>query len=130
MNAELKQLMEENNLTEDTLMYRYTYPEYLQHIEGSRYKLSANKNATEIVEDLYGSGHLTMAKNIGEGLTFILQKENEFDLPEKKCVHLRLKEVLSQGGRIYPDRSSFVSGSFFLTLPAGFVNVETEPDKE
>lgn len=130
MNPDLEHLMKENQLTENTILYRYTYPEFLALVEGNRYKLSANENATEMIEDIYGSGHLKMAKYVGKGLTFLLQQESEFDLPGKKCVRLRLKEVLSQGGMIYPDRSSFVSGSFFLTIPLGFVEVEMVAEKE
>ena len=129
MNPDLEHLMKENKLTEDSILFRYTYPEFLEHVEGNRYKLSANENATEMVEDLYGSGHLKMAKYIGKGLTFLSQKESEFDLPEKKCVQVRLKEILKQGGLIYPDRSSFVSGSFFITLPNGSVEVEMVSEK-
>ena len=121
MNAELNHLMKENNLTKETKLYRYTDPDFLSHLEGNRYSMSANDEATEMVEDIYGTGHLKMAKYFGKGLTFMMQPESEYDLPGKKCVCLVLEDVLSQGGLIYPDRSSYVSGSFFLTLPEGSV---------
>lgn len=124
MNEKLQQLMKDNGLTEESIFYRYTFPEFLKSIDGNRFKLSANDQATEIVVDVYQSGLREMAHNFGKGLTFLSERDESFELPDKICVKMQLKEILQQGGLLYPDESSFVEGAFFMTMPEGEVEVE------
>jgi len=130
MNPKLEQLMQEKGLTADTILYRYTYQEFLTPKGDNKFDLSANENATEIVLDVYNLGLREVAHDFGKGLTFLRQKEAEFELPEKVCVQVKLGAILSQGGLIYPDNSSFVEGAFYLTMPAGHVEVEMAPNNE
>ncbi|MFT5169376.1 MAG: hypothetical protein ACI8P3_004625 [Saprospiraceae bacterium] len=117
-------LMKSEGLSKDTIFYRYTYEEHLIKTEEGKYKLSANDSATEMVEDYYISGHLVMAKYVGRGLAFTLEKDNEYKSDSKVCVEIRLSEILDQGGLIYPDRSSYETSSYFLTMPEGSVSVD------
>lgn len=126
MNTKLKELMNQHHFTEDTVLYRYTLPEFLTPGEPGKYQLSANPNATEIVEDYYKSGHSIPGHDIGPGLSFFVQKEPEYALPEKKCVKVKLGDIIAQGGLIYPDYSTFSEGCFFLTMPSGSVEVELD----
>lgn len=124
MTERLQQLMKEKGLTEETIFYRYTYPEFLKSIGENRFMLSANDQATELVVDIYESGLREMAHNFGPGLTCLLQQEASFELPEKVCVKIKLKDILDQGGLLYPDDSSFVEGAFYMTMPKGEVRAE------
>jgi hypothetical protein len=126
MNEKLKQLLSENGFDENTILYRYTLPEFLEPIDDNRYKLSANPNATEVVEDLYDTGYSIAARELGKGLSCFIQKEPDYQLPEHTCVKIRLGDILSQGGLVYPDHSNFAEGSYFLTMPNGFVEVELD----
>lgn len=126
MHPKLEELMRQHNFTEKTIMYRYTSPEFLTNTENNRYRLSANPNATEIVVDLYESGHSIPGSEIGPGLAFFMNKETEYDLPDKQCVKLELGNILEQGGLLYPDFSTFSEGCFFITMPNGYVDVELD----
>jgi hypothetical protein len=126
MHPKLEELMKQNSFTENTIMYRYTLPEFLTQTENDLYRLNANPNATEIVEDLYKSGHSIPGSEIGQGLAFFVNKEPEYDLPEKKCVKVRLGDIIKQGGLLYPDFSTFSEGCFYMTMPGGFVDVELD----
>lgn len=123
-SEKLTTLMESEGLTRDTLFYRYTSEKHLVKVDDSKYKLSANESATEMVEDYYGSGHLIMAKNVGQGLAFTLEKDTEYQSESKICVEMHLSEILDQRGLVYPDRSSYETSSYFLSMPEGSVSVE------
>lgn len=128
MKPELTRLMQEHDLTENSIFYRYTYPEFLTPLEGNRYKLSASDQATELVINVYEKGLRVMAHNLGKGLTFVQQQEPMFEHDDKVCVQMKLKEILDQNGLLYPDDSSFVAGSFYMTMPKGEVEVEKASD--
>lgn len=121
-NEKLTNLMKIEGLTKDTKFYRYTSEKHLERVE-DKYRISANENATEMIEDYYGNGHLIMAKNVGKGLAFTLEKDNEYKSENAICVELRLADILDQGGLVYPDRSSYEIGTYFLTMPSGSVIV-------
>ena len=117
-------LMKSEGLTKDTKVYRYTSEEHMIKADDGKYKLSANDSATEMVEDYHKSGHLIMAKYVGQGLAFTLEKDNEYKSEAKICVEMPLSEILDQGGLVYPDRSSYETSSYFLTMPEGSVKVD------
>ena len=117
-------LMKGEGLTENTKVYRYTSDEHLVKTDDGKYRLSANDQATEMVEDYHISGHLIMAKYVGPGLAFTLEKDNEYKSESKICIEMPLSEILDQGGLIYPDRSSYETSSYFLTMPEGSVAVD------
>ena len=123
-NEKLALLLKNENLDETTTLYRHSLPKFLEQTDEGTYRLSANEAATEMVEDLYGSGHLIMAKYVGKGLAFTLQKETEYSSDEKLCVKISLKDILNQEGLVYPDRSSYDTSSYFLTMPTGSVAVQ------
>jgi hypothetical protein len=116
-------LMKLESLDRTTTLYRYTSKNHLSRTADDRYELSANEGATEIIEDIYGSGHLIMAKNVGAGLAFTLEKEDEYGGESKVCVCVQLSDIIDQGGLIYQDRSSHIGKSYFLTMPEGKVEV-------
>ena len=69
---------------------------------------------------------MTLASEIGAGLAFALSKDSRFKAPERKCVSVRLGDILDQGGAIYKDESSGEPSSWYLTMPEGKVKITIE----
>jgi hypothetical protein len=122
-NEKLSTLMKSEGLSRDTMFYRYTTEKHLEEFEEGKYKLFANDEATEIIEDYYKTGQLIMAKYIASGLAFTTEKDTDYKSDLKMCVEMRLSEILDQGGLVYPDPGSFETSSYFLSIPNGFVLV-------
>lgn len=120
----LEQLMSEEGLTPETLLYRHTLPSFLgaADADGKRY-LSANPNPSEAVQDVYGEGHMTLAARLGPGLAFVDSAGSEWDEEERVEVAMRLGDALDQGGLIYPAESIVTARAWFVTLPDGGVAV-------
>ncbi len=59
-------------------------------------------------------------------LAFQLTKESRFKSDNRKCVSVRLGDILDQGGVIYKDQSSGEPDSWFLTMPNGKVKITIE----
>ncbi len=115
--------LKEEGLTLDTVLYRCTLPEYLVTDAGEHW-IQANDSPTEMVVDSYGSGHTMMASEIGGGLAFTEELEDDYKLEGRVCVSVRLQDVKDQGGLLYKDVSSHVLSSYFLHLPKGRIQVE------
>ena len=123
-NEKLETLMKSEGLTKDTILYRHTTEKHMEAAKNGLFKLFANSEATEIIEDHYDSGHLIMAKYVAAGLAFTTEKDTEYKSDSKICVEMPLSEILDQGGLVYPDPGSFEASSFFLSMPDGFVMVK------
>lgn len=120
----VRELMQIENFTENTKFYRYVLPEHIEQIEDNIYDVTANDEATEMIEDHYDSGHLIMAKNIGPGLAFTIDFNTEYKADNRICIELKLKDILDQGGKIYEDKSSYEEGTWFFTIPKRRVRVK------
>ena len=121
--AIIQQIMNENDLTFDTQLYRYQTARYIETgKDGSTY-IRAKVKPLEIVIDPYqGDGHSFHAANIGSGLAFTLSREDEFRTSDNVCVKVTLKDILDQGGLIYQVTSvpEYLT-SFFMSIPEGKV---------
>ena len=124
MKKELEELMEAHGLTEETVMYRETLSEFLSDTpHPGVFNLSANDDPTEAVIDEYGGGHITLAAQIGQGLGFAETLENQWQGEDRVTVAVRLGDVLSQGGLVYPVESVITEKIWYLTIPEGQVIV-------
>lgn len=131
MQQEDKKGIQEDYLKSEKLdqverLYRYTNAWHIKKSEGANGSLSPNPNATEMLEDMYASGHTMMAKEIGPGLSFLKEKDNAFKEEERTCVSVNLKEFVDQGGFVYPDKSTYEEGAYFLMLPEGDFKVNID----
>lgn len=122
----MNDLLKENNLTPQSVLYRYTSEEYLQKNSEGELVLRAKAEPLDMVVDRYhGSYHVFIAHEIGQGLSFITKREKEYDVKDRVCVSITLQEVIDQGGLIYSVSSlpAFIK-AFFFTLPEGEVRVK------
>ena len=120
----LKEFMQENNLTPESTLYRYTSRNYLKESNGQFY-LEAKAEPVDLVVDRYhGFWEVFLASEIGQGISFLSKREEEYERSDRVCVALNLKDVLDQGGLIYSVTSlpAYVK-AFFCTLPEGKVKV-------
>lgn len=120
----LKAFMQENNLTSESKLVRYTSKKHLIELNGNLY-LEAKKEPIEMVVDRYhGFWEVFIASEIGQGISFLSNIEAEYDRSDRVCVELTLKDVLDQGGLVYNVTSlpAYIK-AFFFTLPEGKVKV-------
>jgi hypothetical protein len=122
MDDQFMTFLKEEGLRLDTKLYRSTWPEFLVTDAGEHW-IQANEQPTEMVIDSYGSGHTMMASEVGRGLAFTEEMEDDYKLEGRIYVIVRLQDVKEQGGRIYKDVSSHVLNSYFLYLPEGRIQV-------
>lgn len=119
----VESILKNEGLNADTILYRYTNSHHLRRTEDGSTFIDANPNPQEIVVDHYNQGHSMPASEFGPGLAFTLSKENRFKSPEKKCISVKLGDILDQDGKLYQDQSSGEPNSWFLTMPKGRVAV-------
>jgi len=123
MNDQFTSFINEEGLSLDTLLYRSTLSEFLIEDAGEHW-IQANEQPTEMVVDSYRSGHTMMASEIGSGLAFTKEIEEDYKLEGRVYVSVQLQDVKDQGGLIYKDVSSHVLNSYFLHMPKGKIQVE------
>lgn len=124
MKKELQELMEAHGLTEDSVLFRETLPDFVGDTDfPGMYSLSANPDPTEAVIDVYEGGHISLAAQIGQGLGFAENTENQWEAEDRVTVAVRLGDVLAQGGKIYPVESVITEKIWYLTIPDGKVLV-------
>jgi hypothetical protein len=65
-----------------------------------------------------------IASEIGQGLSFLSNMEEEYESADRVCVEIKIHDVLDQGGLIYSVTSlpAYIK-AFFFTLPEGSVKV-------
>jgi hypothetical protein len=120
----LAELLSEYALSKESVLYRATLPEHLEKGDGNEFAwISANPDPSEAVVNVYGTGHLSQASDMGPGLAFAEQEDNSWIESERVLVSLRLGDVLDQGGLVYPVESVIIERVWYLTLPTGRVKV-------
>lgn len=134
----LARLLEENNLTGESLLYREAERRSLTPAETpGAYRLIANAHPSESVIDVYGPGYVVQAEQVGPGLAFAESaRPNWQETMELRAlqaaqdaaadrleVEVRLQDILGQGGLIYPVVSVTVEKAWYVTLPHGGVDV-------
>lgn len=120
----LDKFMEDNDLTPTSKLVRYTSRDYLKENDG-QYFLEAKKEPADMVIDRYhGFWEVFIASEVGQGTSFLSQREDEYERSDRLCVELHLKDVLDQGGLIYTVTSlpAYIK-AFFCSLPEGKVKV-------
>jgi hypothetical protein len=120
----LDTFMKENNLTPESKLVRYTSKTYLKELSGE-YFLEAKKEPQEMIIDRYhGYWEVFLASEIGQGISLLSNREVEYNISDRVCVEMRLKDVLDQGGLIYNVTSlpAYIK-AYFCTLPEGNVKV-------
>ena len=120
----LNEFMQEYNLNSESNLYRYTSKEYLKESNGKLY-LKAKTEPNDMVVDRYhGFWEVFISSEVGQGISFLSNREEEYERSDRVCVVLKLKDVLDQGGLIYTVTSlpAYIK-AFFCTLPEGKVKV-------
>jgi hypothetical protein len=120
----LDSFMKENNLNPESKLVRYTSKTYLKELSGE-YFLEAKKEPLDMVVDRYhGFWEVFKASEIGQGTSFLSNREAEYDRSDRVCVEIHLKDVLDQGGLIYNVTSlpAYIK-AYFCTLPEGKIKV-------
>lgn len=123
--ARLESLLREQGWTEETRLFRSSLPEFLTSTsdDPNTLRISANDDPSESVTDIYGAGHISLARDCGPGLAFVESADHEWRSSERRAVSVRIGDVLEQGGRIYPVASVISEPTWYLTMPAGSVEV-------
>ena len=122
--AVLEELLQANGFTAETRFHRYTLPEFLTESgEPDLYRITANDDPSEAVRDVYEQGHICIAQQVGPGLAFAESAENEWRSAGRIGIEVRLKDVLDQGGLVYPVESVITDRIWYMTLPGGGVQV-------
>ena len=132
----LSKLMAEHGLTGDTRLFREVERLSLTPTgSAGSYRVPANPKPSESVIDVYGGpGYTVQAEEVGPGLAFAESASPNWQetmemrtLREKKGerveVEVRLADILSLGGLMYPVESVEVERAWYFTLPSGSVEV-------
>jgi len=137
-DAVLSKLLEENQLTGESRLYREAERSALSTTDTPGvYRLPANARSGESVVDVYGPGYVVQAEQVGPGLAFAQtatpnwQETMELravraragNHPDRVEVEVRLGDLLEQGAIMYPVESVTVERAWYFTLPAGSVDV-------
>ena len=126
----LTAFMKENNLTPESKLYRYTSKDYLKELD-DQYYLEAKTSPIDMVVDRYhGFWEVFIASEVGYGISFLSNREEEYERSDRICVELSLNDVLDQGGLVYSVTSlpAYIK-AFFCTLPEGKVKVLINNEK-
>lgn len=122
--SKITEFLRSNQLTADTRLFRYSNPKFLvPTAEPGVVEISANADPSEAVVDVYSGGNITLALHVGAGLAFAESADNSWRADGRRCIELRLGDVLAQGGAIYPVESVIVEKVWYVTLPAGKIRV-------
>jgi hypothetical protein len=138
----LDSLLAEHRLFADTPLYREAMRDALTPTgTPGVFRLPANSNPSESVVDVYGQGYVIQAEQVGPGLAFAESEDSNWQetmemralkatrttrarLAEDHVeVEIRLGDILSQGGLVYPVESVTVERAWYCTLPIGSVEV-------
>jgi hypothetical protein len=109
----------------ETTFHRSVLAEHLAQIDGSpgEYSLTANPDPSEAVLDVYGPGHIALAVHMGAGLAFVEVPDHEWTSEDRVSVSVKLRDIIDQGGLIYPVESVTTESVWYFTLPSGQVRV-------
>lgn len=120
----LRDVLEGHGLDPTTVLFRATLEQFLTPDEASGgWTITANPDPSEAVVDVYEGGHTALAAQMGPGLAFAVQPDNQWVEEDRVTVSLRLGDVLDQGGLVYPVESVITEPVWYVTLPSGRVGV-------
>ena len=124
MNKIQQNVLEDLSLSIDDYLYRYTDDQFLKPNPQGSTSIAVNPGATEMIQDVFGNGHLIMAKEIGPGLAFTAQPEPEFGGENRMLVRVQISALLDQGCTLYPDKSTYTLNSLFIHTNDDVIEVE------
>lgn len=119
-------LLEENKLTFESILYRYTSEKYLRKKDDGTEVLVANNAPADLVVDNYkGQGHVYVAREIGPGLSFMTEQLDEYERDDRICIAAKVGDLISRGGLVYKVTSlpAYIN-AFFFTFPEGAIAVD------
>ena len=119
-------LLVEEYLTAESVLYRFTSEKYLEKDNNGDYFLHAKTEPIDMVIDRYhGHYHVFIAREIGRGLSFLSKPVREYQIPGRVCVKVKIQDVLDQGGLLYTVSSlpAYIK-AFFVSLPGGKIRAE------
>ena len=121
----LEKFMFEHKLNEDSILYRYTSKNYLIEEKGSHFIKAKSEPIEMVIDDYNGYGEVFIASEIGHGLAFLTNREEEYEIEDRVCVEIKLSDIIKQGGLIYKVTSlpAYLT-SYFATLPSGTIKVK------
>jgi hypothetical protein len=137
----LEKLLAEHRLLAETPLYREAMRHDLEPTgQPGVFRLSANPGPSESVVDVYGQGYVVQAEQVGPGLAFAESDQPNWQetiemralqatrtsrarMADHIEVEIRLADILSQGGLVYPVESVTVERAWYCTLPAGSIEV-------
>ena len=78
-----------------------------------------------VVDAYKGHGHVFLASEIGQGLSFLSEPLDEYEKVDRICVSVKIGDLINQGGLIYKVTSlpAYIT-AFFFKLPGEKVPVE------
>jgi hypothetical protein len=122
----LEQKLEEFGFDEQSQFYRYTSKKYLIEENNALFIKAKDECADMIIDHYDDQGHFFVSKEMGMGLSFLKNPENEYEQSDRVRISVKLKDVLNQGGLIYEITSlpAYLKG-YFVSLPEGRVKVST-----
>ena len=131
-------------MADETRLYREATSESLvPTTTPGVFRLRANPSPSEAVVDVYGQGYLVQAEEVGPGLAFAETPtrnwQETMEMRTLRAAHakpgaspmdrveveVQLKDILRQGGLIYPVESVTVERAWYCTLPGETVEVRT-----
>lgn len=115
----MEYILKENNLNNNSILYRFTSERYLKKNADGTEVLIVNEEPQEMVVDTYkGQGHVFVAKDIGPGLSFLTEPFVEYERNDRVCVSVKISELLAKGGLIYKVISlpAYIT-AYFFTVP-------------
>jgi hypothetical protein len=123
----LNQFLNQHNLTSNSKLYRYTAVHYIKQKDGVDYLIAKDECSDMAIDHYEDRGHVFVSQEFGKGLSFLSNKEIEYEKDERICVSIQLKDVFDQGGLVYEITSlpAYLKG-FFVSLPEGRVKVKRE----
>jgi len=121
----LENILKENNLNSDSILYRFTSEKHLKKYDDGTPGLIVNDEPVDMLIDHYkGQGHVYIAREIGPGLSFMTEPLEEYVRDDRICVSVKIGDLIEEGGLIYKVSSlpKYIN-AFFFTLPEGIVPV-------
>lgn len=124
----LNRILRDGGLRTDTTLYRSVLPEHMAPTDDPSVRaLLANPDPSEAVVDEYGGGHVSTAAQLGPGLAFAEAEDHQWQAKGRVMVAVNLRDVLDQGGLVYPVESVITEKVWYCTLPSGSVRARVLP---
>lgn len=121
----MKELFQEDNLTPESILIRYTSKHYLKESNGQLFLEAKAEPADMIIDRYHGNWRVFIASHVGQGISFLSERLDEYEREDRVCIEIQLKDIIDQGGLVYTVSSlpAYVK-AYFCTLPEGKIKVK------